>query len=214
MVVDDHRVLLLGIEELILNNLRDVEIIKASDEKSAISLLNGLDVIDLVICDLNLFPLGKTFNVLKKAGLRKVNTIVFSVFENKILIEESKRNGALSYICKRSGELELLRAINEGLKGESCDCSITQTILGSQFIHFTPIRLKLTNTEKTLVKCWASGMSNSDIIERFQLNENTLRTHRRHILFNNKCNYEQLLFCFNSFHEAEEIDISKLYKRR
>jgi DNA-binding NarL/FixJ family response regulator len=210
LLVDDHSVLLCGIEELILNNIRDVEILKAKDQITALTLINNISDLDLVICDLQLGETGKSFNLITQTQLNKQKTIVFTAYENKIYIEECIKLGILSYVCKRSGEFELLNSIIAGLNGESKHCPITINSFNQDFLLFRPFILILTKTEKALLKCWSSGMSNSDIVKKFNYNENTLRTHRRHILHKNKCNFEQLLANYSTFHDCEIVDLSIL----
>jgi two-component system secretion response regulator SsrB len=214
LIIDDHQVLIHGIEEIILNNIRDIEILKAYDESTAIALINNIHDIDLVICDLNLGREGKSFRILSETQRKCISSIVFTAYENKIFIEECKKYTVLSYVCKRSGEIELLKSIVLGLEGKSHYCPISIQALLQEDVLFQPKKLILTYTEKALVKCWGSGLSNNEIIERFNYNENTLRTHRRHILHKNKCNFEQLLACYNSFHENETVDLSILFNRK
>lgn len=214
LIIDDHYVLTYGIEEIILNNIKDIEILKAYDESTAIALIKNIHDIDLVICDLNLGKTEKSFKILSETQHNAINTIVFTAYENKIFIEECKKYAVLSYVCKRSGEIELLKSIDQGLKGKSHFCPISINSMHQEHILFQPHQLELTTTEKALVKCWASGLSNNEIIENFKYNENTLRTHRRHILHKNKCNYEQLIASYYIFHENESVDLSILLNRK
>lgn len=214
LIIDDHYVLTYGIEEIILNNIKDIEILKAYDESTAIALIKNIHDIDLVICDLNLGRTGKSYRILSETQRNDINTIVFTAYENKIFIEECKKYDILSYVCKRSGEIELLKSIEQGLKGKPHNCPISFNSIHQDYILFHPNKLVLTTTEKALVKCWASGLSNNEIIEKFNYNDNTLRTHRRHILHKNKCNYEQLIASYYTFHENESVDLSILFNRK
>jgi DNA-binding NarL/FixJ family response regulator len=214
LIIDDHHVLIYGIEEIILNNIRDIEILKAYEESTAIALINNIHDIDLVICDLNLGKEGKSFRILSETQRKCISTIVFTAYENKIFIEECKKYAILSFVCKRSGEIELLKSIVQGLQGKSYYCPISIQSIQQEYVLFQPKKLILTTTERALVKCWGSGLSNNEIIEKFNYNENTLRTHRRHILHKNKCNYEQLLASYYSFHESETVDLSILLNRQ
>lgn len=212
LIIEDHQLMVLGIEELIINHIKDVEVFSANNEISAQAFIDHINRIDLIICDLQLHESGKSFNIITKANHLKIPIIVFSTFENPLFIEDCKARGILSYVCKRSGDLELLNAIKSGLLGLSSDCQIVSELLKQEILFPKTTKLSLTTTEKMLVKCWSSGMSNSDIIKRFNYNENTLRTHRRHILFNNNCTFEHLLASFNDYHNHEEIDVRQLLK--
>jgi DNA-binding NarL/FixJ family response regulator len=47
-------------------------------------------------------------------------------------------------------------------------------------------------------------MNTAEIIKFLKISENTLRTHRRHILSKNLCNFEQALYSFNLWNGSKQ----------
>lgn len=203
-IVDDHSITRKGIVEVLLENIKDIDIHEFNDEEGALNFIQQNITLNLIITDLQLSLDGKSFNIPYLANKLKIPFIVYSSFENKIFIEEAIRNNAMGYICKRSEALHLLNGVTMALNGIHYSCPIATASLERENLYWEPKKLKLSFAEEQILKLYVDGMNTDEVIKHLKISENTLRTHRRHILSKNLCNFEQALYCFNLWNGSKQ----------
>jgi two-component system nitrate/nitrite response regulator NarL len=202
LVVEDQGILKSAIND-ILFLIRDVEIIHCSDYKEAMFQIernNNLDSgFKLVISDLQFANGFKSFKVLEIAKSFEIPSMVFSMHENKMYILEALKYGVRSYVSKMEHPEELEKAVKAILRGDTYFSAYIKSILNKECNFWTPEKLNLTKMETQLLHCFAQGLSFKQIVEKYNLNENTLRNHRRQMLYKNNCNFEQLLASYHAW---------------
>ncbi len=202
LVVEDQIFLKSAIND-ILFGIKDVEVIYCLDYREAMLQFDknhDLKVqIGLVISDLQFANGCKTFKVLELARFYKIPSLVFSMHDSRIYIQEAIKHQTQGFVSKMEPPEELENAVKEILRGNQYFSKYILAILNVQSDRWIPEKLNLTKMETQLLHCFAQGLSFKQIVEKYNLNENTLRNHRRQMLFKNNCNFEQLLASYHAW---------------
>ena len=206
VIVDDHVITRRGMVEVLLDAIKDIDIHEFDTEESGLAFIQKNNSINLIIADLQLSLSAKSFCIPQLAKKIKVPYIIYSSFDNKIFIEEALKNNALGYICKRSESSQLIEGGTKALNGEKFICPIATASLERENLYWTPKPLSLSPSEKQLLKLYAMGMNSKSIIKKLKITENTLRSHRRHILARNSCNFEQAMFSYNEWFGTNDTE--------
>ncbi len=202
LVVEDQIFLKSAIND-ILFGIRDVEVIYCIDYREAMLQFDRNSdskiQIGLVISDLQFSNGCKSFKVLELARLYKIPSLVFSMHDSRIYIEEAIKHDIQGFVSKMESAEELENAVKEILRGHKYFSKHILTVLNKSCDRWTPKILNLTKTETQLLHCFAEGLSFKQIVQKYNLNENTLRNHRRQMLIKNQCNFEQLLASYHAW---------------
>jgi len=200
VIVDDHGITRKGIVEVLLDTIKDIEIVEFNDEESAINFIQKNNKIHLIISDLQLYFNQKSFNIPQLAKKLNLPHIIHTSFENKVFIEEAIKNNAMGYICKRSETIHLIQGVTKALNGEKYTCPIASASLDRDNLNWEPIKLKLSPTEKEIMQLYVNGMNTESILKTLKISNSTLHTHRRNIFSKNQCNFEQAIESFHLWH--------------
>lgn len=190
LVVDDHPLYRNGIRR-ILNN---IEFIKKCDEAE-----NGFECIDklkeshydIILLDLQMPEMDgvETASIIKK-DFPKCKIIILTMSDSKRQMIELLDMGVLGYVLKSTDELELTDAIlrvSEGVQYLSKEVDDVWTrFLGnkSKFernYHKTE-KVDLSEREKEIIRMICKQMSTQEIADKLSLSNNTVKTHRNHIM--------------------------------
>lgn len=190
LVVDDHPLYRNGIRR-ILNN---IEFIKKCDEAE-----NGFECIDklkeshydIILLDLQMPEMDgvETAGIIKK-DFPKCKIIILTMSDSKRQMIELLDMGVLGYVLKSTDELELTDAIlrvSEGVQYLSKEVDDVWTrFLGnkSKFernYHKTE-KVDLSEREKEIIRMICKQMSTQEIADKLSLSNNTVKTHRNHIM--------------------------------
>ena len=126
-----------------------------------------------------------------KSGIQACQTIVerwpqtrvvmLTSYANDELIVEAIQAGAVGYVLKQVGTVELICALEAVRQGAaSLDPSITQRVLAMMRQRTEPIpdRFRdLTARELDILRLLATGKSNMEIADTLSLSEKTVRNH-------------------------------------
>lgn len=189
LIVDDHPLYRKGIKR-ILNN---IEFVTNCEEAE-----NGRDCIvklkekhyDIILLDLQMPEMdGVETAVVIKRDFPKSKIIILTMSDSKRQMIELLDMGVLGYVLKSTDEMELTEAIlrvSEGVQYLSKEVDDVWTrFLGnkSKFErNNSAIKVELSEREKEIIRMICKQMSTQEIADKLSLSNNTVKTHRTHIM--------------------------------
>lgn len=192
--VEDHKVIWEGVSYL-LSQYSDIEVIEREfDPEHASEFIESTGV-DLFILDLQL---GITKHKRAINGFELcsflthnfpgVKVIAHSMFDDVENINRVFQAGALGFVSKKSGHVELLNAIRQVMEGKRFLCrEITKKTKNPvRFVQRLDTTLKGINelfskAEKSVLEKIAKGFSTKQIAQQLGVSEKTVETHRKHL---------------------------------
>ena len=179
IIVDDHPIVLEGMEN-IFRNMAGIELVaKASSAMMAISLMRTLPV-DIVITDINM-PEISGIDLCRKISQEfpQVRVIAMSTYQDKAYISEMIRNGASAYLTKSASFEEIEHAIRATMKGE-IHIQLQRSI--NEQLPQSPTQVLLTRREKEVLLLIAEGLTNKEIADKLFVSQSTIDSHRKNLL--------------------------------
>lgn len=181
LLVDDHTMLLEGINNLLANQAGINVVAKASNAENAIHQLKSTKV-DLIVTDLHMPGMdGVALFSHVKATYPTIKTIVLSMHDEVHIVKDLLRAGVNGYILKKDTHTELLKAIDEVRNGKVYVSSEVNKVLVEDLQHDGEKPL-LTTRELEIVRLIVKEFSNKQIAEALFISERTVETHRKNIL--------------------------------
>ncbi|MCL7454344.1 MAG: response regulator transcription factor [Anaerolineae bacterium] len=185
LIADDHAILRKGIRAL-LSTEPDLEVVGET--------ANGLETVaqaaalqpDVILMDL-VMPEMDGIEATRRIAAEQPGTriLVLTSFAADDKVFPAIKAGALGYILKDSGPVELVQAIHQVHEGQpSLEPSIALKLLHelSQTPKRTPIPDPLSERELEVLRLLAQGKSNREIADLLVITELTVRTHVSNIL--------------------------------
>jgi len=182
MIVDDHGMVRRGLMAY-LKNTPGLEMVgEANDGQEAINLCEQAQP-DVILMDLIMPGLSgaETTSIIHERW-PEIQIVALTSFQEKELVQDALRAGAISYLLKNvSGEelAEAVRAAHAGrptLAPEAIQALIQpdepESILGPD----------LTQREQEVLVLLAKGLNNSQIAERLSVSRSTIKVHVSNIL--------------------------------
>jgi DNA-binding NarL/FixJ family response regulator len=187
VLADDHPIVRHGLRAL-LEAEPDFRIVdEVDDGLDAVERVERLQP-DVLVLDL-MMPGLNGLEVTRQVGLRSPGTrvVVLSMYANEAYVLEALRNGATSYVLKRSSPDELVQAVREVAAGRSfLSRSLSQRAIEAyrqKAQEVPPDRYDtLTNREREVLHLAAEGHSNADIAARLSISPRTVEMHRRNLM--------------------------------
>lgn len=180
MLADDHELMREGIKHLLEFDGSIEVIAEASD---GIECLDKLDKItpDLLLLDINM-PNRNGIEVLEdlKKRKRKLKILMLTVHNEVDYLLKAIDIGADGYILKDSGSVELKKAINVVMNGESYIQPNLIPSLNSRLVNRDIDKDKLeslTKREIEILSQVANGMFNKEIALNLDISERTVKNH-------------------------------------
>lgn len=182
LLVDDHAVIRSGLR-FFLSTISDIEVVgEASGGEMGLSLCQKLSP-DVVLMDLIMPGMdGITAIKLIKERFPQIQVITLTSFQEKEMIQESLRAGAISYLIKNVGAAELQNTIRMAYEGKSILAPEAVQVLVSTVADPSKIGDDLTERENEVLSLMAEGLSNDQIASKLTVSRNTIRYHVRNIL--------------------------------
>ena len=180
IIVDDHAILLDGLEKL-LDETRQFEIVgKASTMHEAVELLRTASI-EMLITDYNL-PDGDGLELVRAA--KKINPLikilVLSMHDEVHLVKEILKEGVNGYLLKKDSQNELLNAL-ENIKNGKVYLSDDINNMLIQGLNVPDEQKLLTSREREILALIAQEYTNKLIAEALFISERTVETHRKNI---------------------------------
>ncbi|HEY3277995.1 MAG TPA: response regulator transcription factor [Syntrophorhabdaceae bacterium] len=183
-IVDDHPVVLRGLQEIILRNFAPVNIALASTGHELLELVRN-NPFDLIILDLSL-PDMDGLDVLGevKKGKRKTPVLVVSMYPEEEYGMRVLRSGACGYVTKRAVVNELVEAARKILSGGKY---VSPALAEKILVDFESDTQKapherLSNREFQVMCMLGKGKTVREISETIHVSTNSVRTYRLRIL--------------------------------
>ncbi len=185
-IVDDHRIVLDGLESL-LNREEDMSVCGvAEDASEAISSFEKLEP-DVAIVDIGL---RKSINGIEltraiHARYPDIKCLVLSQSDEEIYSERAIRAGAVGYVMKSEATKTLVSAIRQIMTGgiylsENMKSKILMNVLHNRPGKTGPLDI-LSDRELEIFMLMGEGYKGSDIAKKLQVSVKTIDTHRFHI---------------------------------
>jgi NarL family two-component system response regulator LiaR len=182
LIVDDHGMVRRGLTAYLLNN-PDMKVVgEARDGREAITQCQRLKP-DVILMDLMMPELGGVAATHEIHGRwPQVQIIALTSFQEKDLVQEALRAGAISYLLKNVSGSELADAIRAAYAGrptlapEAVDALIRPEAAESS------LGADLTRREREVLKLLTMGLSNPEIASRLTVSRSTVKAHVSNIL--------------------------------
>jgi DNA-binding NarL/FixJ family response regulator len=185
-VVDDQAVVRMGLQTL-FGLEDDLELVaEATDGRDGLAAVRRT-VPDVVYMDIRmpvLDGLAALREITADPALEAVRVIMLTTFELDEYVFEALRAGASGFVLKDAEPEELVRAVRVVADGGSLlSPSVTRRVIahfaGSAPGQLTPHRElhRLTEREREIVACVATGRSNEEIAAQLVVSPATVRTH-------------------------------------
>ena len=181
-IVDDHPVVIEGIQSL-LQNERGIE--WAGHAMTAASCLGFFvnNTADVVLMDISMPAMdGIELCMVMKEKYPGVFILGLSTFNQGLYIKKMMENGASGYILKNSSKDELLKAIETVNKGGIFFSGEAGEALKEYQKSAKSQLPELTRREKEILGLIAEGYTNPQIAEKLFLSSFTVDSHRKNLL--------------------------------
>lgn len=181
LLVDDHRILLDGVRNLLANSL-DFEVKDvASSGKDALQLLKSNEY-DILITDYELPGLsGLDLIRAAKSVLPDMKIVVLSMHDDPAVVKELLRAGVNGYILKKDTHKTLVDALHKVVANRRFLSDDISDLL-VQLADEPDERGALTSREIEILRLVAKEYSSRQIAEILFISERTVETHRKNIL--------------------------------
>lgn len=192
LLVDDQSLLRMGFR-LVLEGT-DIEVVgEASDGAQGVAMAQELHP-DVVLMDVRMPVMDGIEATRQITQTTESRVIILTTFDVDEYAFAGLRAGASAFMLKDAQPEELVRAVQVVNAGESMVAPRMTARLVEEFINNTSTsnyalngiyksRLEsLTPRERDTVEAIATGLSNSEIAEKFFVSETTVKTHVRSIL--------------------------------
>jgi DNA-binding NarL/FixJ family response regulator len=177
VVADDHRVVRVGLEQL-LATFDDVSLVAVADGgEEAVSLCLA-ERPDVLLLDLSMPDLDGVEVSRRLAGdLPQTRIVVFTSFSDRERIVEALDAGAIGYLLKDADPEQIHQAIRAAARGESpLDPKAAAALLASRASK-PPGGVELTGRERQVLQLVVDGMANKQIARRLGISEKTVKGH-------------------------------------
>lgn len=182
LLVDDHPVVRDGYRRL-LENSADIQVVAeagSGEEACELYIKKGADI---VVLDLNMPGIGG-LEVIRRLCARdpKVRILVFSMHDNKVMIEHALAAGAAGYLNKSSVAAQMVDAVHTVAKGKSIHQhpAVTGTV-PTDADKAAPM-WALTKREFQVFCKLAEGQPVADIAELLSISPKTVGVHQTNIM--------------------------------
>lgn len=182
LIVDDHQILLDGIEAM-LHGVGDFKVIgKCSDGNTALNFLNE-NPVDILLTDLYMPKMtGMELTQKVKKRFPDVKVLALSVSYDVSIVHDLIDAGISGFIIKTIGRDELIEAIKAIAQGNIYfSREVSNEILRSLSNRTEEEVYHLTEREIEIVKLIAQEFSNAEIANKLCISERTVETHRKNI---------------------------------
>jgi DNA-binding NarL/FixJ family response regulator len=183
-IVDDHQILIDGIEAMLMG-IADFEVVgKCLNGNTALDFLSQ-NTVDVLLTDLYM-PQMTGIELTQKVKKRfpEVKILALSVSYDVSIVHDLMDAGISGFIIKTIGRDELIEAIHEIAKGNVYfSREVSNEILRSLSNRndTEEENYHLTEREIEIVKLIAQEFSNSEIAKKLCISERTVETHRKNI---------------------------------
>lgn len=187
LLVDDHKIFLAGLTELI-NSTGDFEVVAtAADGPDALALV-ARHTPDVVFTDITMPGIdGIEFTRQLAAEFPKVKIICLSMHADAQLIESMFKAGASAYVLKDCELTDLVEAVRKVTAGETYMSGSVAEVIAESFRQPGSATGKggeaaLTEREQQVLVLLADGLTTKQVASKLNLSIKTIGSHREHLM--------------------------------
>jgi DNA-binding NarL/FixJ family response regulator len=185
LIVDDHAVVRRGLQQIVLDEYKDLVFGEATNGQEALEIVSQQDW-DVVVLDISM-PGRSGLDVLKevKRDHPDLPVLVLSIHPEDQFAVRVLRAGASGYMTKETAPEELVTAINKVLAGGTYVSPSLAEILAQDLQRDASdisLHKKLSDREYEVMLMIASGKAVSEIADELALSVKTISTYRARIL--------------------------------
>lgn len=175
VVVDDHAVIRVGLEQL-LSGTDDIEVVgSAADGRDALEVVRRIRP-DVVLMDLQMPAVdGVAATRMIMAEQLGVDVLVLTSFSDGERILAALDAGAVGYLLKDADPEDVLQGIRAVSRGESpIHPKAARALLG---VRAGSAQVQLTSREAEVLGLVREGLANKQIARRLDISERTVKAH-------------------------------------
>jgi len=176
-VVDDHKVVVDGLEKIINESSIAVLTDKSYDAAGCRRMLETAQP-DVLMLDLGL-PDASGMNLCPeiKEKYPEINILILTNYTEYTMISQVLNNGASGYILKNAMPEEIVEGIRTVASGKQFLCEEVDMLLKSEKAE----PLELTRRELELLRLIYAGYPNSEIADKMILGYETIKSYRKNL---------------------------------
>jgi DNA-binding NarL/FixJ family response regulator len=181
-IVDDHKVLIDGLE-LLLSGHPSIDIIgKNTVPSKALEEIKQMKpsvvLTDIQMPEMTGIDLSKNI----KRVLPDTKIIALSMFGDSAHINDMLNAGVNGYLLKNSDKHDLVAAIESVYGGKNYFSeAVRNELVRAESVESDPNKPNITNREREIIQLIAKECSNAQIAEKLFISERTVETHRKNI---------------------------------
>ncbi|GLU51415.1 DNA-binding response regulator [Dyadobacter frigoris] len=185
LIAEDHPLLIIGIESMLLECIPEATIFKAADFNRALNLLEK-HTFDLLVMDINL-PHGDKVGMIEAVRLKQpgILILVCSSYEEHLYALPFLKAGANGYISKTASSDEFKTAVEHVLNSKIyASPAVLNNMFGILFNtkgNDSSALDKLTVKEVEIAKLLTKGLSTKEIGEHINLSASSISTYKSKI---------------------------------
>ena len=181
LLVDDHPIVRDGYRRLLENSV-DIQVIAEAGGGEEACELYAKQGADIVVLDLNMPGIGGLETIRRlRARDPQVRILVFSMHDDRIMIERVLSAGAAGYLSKSCVAAQMLDAIHSVAEGKPHLYAAVPDVTGTDADISSPLR-DLSKREFQIFCRLAEGQSVADIAELLCISPKTVGVHQTNIM--------------------------------
>jgi DNA-binding NarL/FixJ family response regulator len=186
LIADDHQMFVDGLKSLLVEE-KEMHVVGEAKNGYEVLEICDQEQVDIVIMDINM-PLMDGIQTSRKLSKKhpSVKILGLSMYNDRDYISDILKAGALGYVLKNTGKESLLSAIATLQSGSSyLSEEVSKTLLSSFMKNHSGDQMieKLSDREREVLDCIASGLTTHEIGEKLFISKNTVETHRKNLLY-------------------------------
>ena len=189
ILVDDHALVLRGLEELLVRG--GIDVVASLQDATHLVEIAKAQTADVILIDVMMPSMDgiSALKALRKAGI-STPVLMLTMSHDENHLAEALRSGAQGYLLKDMDPDDLLPALQDAIAGKNVVSqemvgSLTRLVQGRQQPEkpktAAPIAT-LTPREKEILRHLADGLSNKEIAKLLGISDGTVKLHVKSIL--------------------------------